>query len=189
MELSETAHLLVSPFRTYERLRAGEAAPSVASGAAKLLVVVGTLVAVTSTGRLAPFELLTAIPSFAYILAIQAVGVAVVAKLFAAPGEVRFRDAYALYLAGHGPWLLALVAICAGCMLVDTQPLAFAPWLVLGAALWGGLLTYACFRVGLRLTRGRTWAAMGAFYLVLTACVLGYFVVAGQLLPILPGGG
>ncbi len=189
MELSETAHLLVSPFSTYERLRAEGSVASVTAGAGRLLVVVGTLVAVTSTGRLAPFELLTAIPSFAYVLAIQAVGVAVVVRLFAAPGGVRFRDAYALYLAGHGPWLLALLAMCAGCMLLDASPLAFGPWLALGAALWGGLLTYAWLRAGLRLTRGRAFAAMGAFYVVLTACVLGYFVVAGQLLPILPGGG
>ena len=189
MELSDTARLLVRPFRTYEELAAAAPAPGRAlAGAARLLLVLATLVAVTSTGRFAPVELVTAVPSFAYVLGVQAIAIAMVVRLLA-PQRVRVLDAYGLYLAGHGPWLLVLLAICVECIVLELPGgtlLSVGPWLFLGAFVWGGFLTYACFRAGLGMPRFRAWVAMGLFYVVTTTSVLGYFVVAGQLLPILP---
>ncbi len=158
--------------------------------AARLLLVLGTLVAITSTSRLSPLELVTSVPSFAYVLVVQLAGIAAVVRALAP--EKRVLHVYGLYLAGHGPWLAALLGVCA-VYIFATDParvlLTTAPFVALVTAGWGGVLTYACFRRVVGLTRRRAWAGLGLFYLVMTTCVLAYFVVAGQLLPILPSEG
>jgi hypothetical protein len=59
-------------------------------------------------------------------------------------------------------------------------------WLLLIAHLWGALLTYACFRSGLALSRGRALAATAIHFTVVAVLILGFFLAAGQLLPIIP---
>jgi hypothetical protein len=184
--LAPTALLMVRPFRTYAALAGGEDL-SFWTGAGRLLFVFGAFVALTSTGRLAPAELLGAFASFAYAPVIQAVALGIALRVVSP--RTRFARASALYLEGHGPYFLLFLGIAGACL--------FAPdpaSVILGAALplllatlaWGGVLTYACFRSGLGLARRRAAGGMVIFYVSAVGFVLAYFFAAGQLAPILP---
>jgi len=189
--------VMFRPFRAYEELAAraraadGEAGehdgPSVVGGAARLLVVVGAFVAWTATGRLTPAEAVGGAISFFYVPLVQLVAFAVAVRVVAP--RARLRLAAAMYLAGNGPWIVFLGAIAALCLLASAPGRAIfeaAPFLFVGTWVWGVVVTYACFRRGLGVTRGRAAGATLVLHLVANAFVLGYFLVAGQLRPILP---
>ena len=185
--LSPAARLLLRPFRGYAELAAEEEAPTILGGAALLLFALGAFVSFTAAGRLVPLDLALAFGAFAYVPLVQAVALGAATRLVAR--DVPFRRAFALYLAGHGPYVL-LFFVVEGVCLFAPEPagalLAVAPPLALGIFAWGALLTFACFRAGVGLDRRRAAAATGIFYASSTACVLGYFLAAGQLWPILP---
>lgn len=183
---SAAASLVVRPFRGYDALaRArGEDAPTIAGGALRLLFVIGAVVATTAAGRLAPIELFVATFSFAYVPLAQLVAVTV--ALRAVARDVPLRRAFALYLAGHGPWLIALLAIAAICLIAPSPAAVLfkvAPPLLLGTIAWGGVLTFACFRRGLALTAKRAGIATLLHTVVLIAIVVGYYLAMGQLGP------
>lgn len=182
---SAPARLLVHPFRAYAELARAEDAPTVVGGASRLLLVIGAVVAVTATGRLAPVELLVAALSFTYVPLIQLVALAV--ALRTAAKRTPLPRAFALYLAGHGPWMLALLLVAATCLVAPSPARALTvmmPPLICVALAWGILLTYACLRHGLELARARAVVATTIHVLVLTAIVVGYFVGMGQLGPL-----
>ncbi|MBX3214043.1 MAG: hypothetical protein KF850_18555 [Labilithrix sp.] len=186
MLFSAAATLVVRPFRGYDALaRArGQDAPTITGGALRLLFVIGAVVATTAAGRLAPIELFVATFSFAYVPLAQLV--AVTAALRAVARDVPLRRAFALYLAGHGPWLVTLLAVAAICLLAPSPAdvlFAVVPPLVLGTFAWSGVLTFACFRRGLGLTRARAAIATALHMIVLTAIVVGYYLGMGQLGP------
>jgi hypothetical protein len=186
---SPAARLMARPFRVYAEIGREDdpASPTIAGGVMNLLVVLGAFVAVTATGRFAPRELAEGALSFAYIPVVQAI--AITLALRATAKGVPVRRAIALYLAGHGPWFALLVVLSGGCLFAPepaTLLLSIAPPLFLGTFVWGAVLTYACFRSGLRLERRHAVASTLLFYLVLVALVLAYYTAAGQLLPILP---
>lgn len=186
MSLAAPARLLVHPFRGYEELARQEDGPTITGGAARLLFVIGTVVAISAAGRLAPVELVVAAFSFAYVPLIQLLALAL--ALRAVSKAAAIPRAFALYLAGHGPWLVALLTIAAICLLAPSPATALAatvPFLVLGALLWGTLLTYACFRHGLGLSRRHAAAGTGLHVLALTAMVVSYFLAMGQLGPLI----
>jgi hypothetical protein len=188
LPLSPVAYLMVRPFRGYERIaRAeGDDAPTVIAGVARLLFVVGAFVALGATGRLAPLEVVGGMLSFAYVPIVHAVALYAALRLFAR--HVSLARAYALYCEGQGPWLLLMCA-AAGVCLFAPEParllgaVAAAMWI---AYAWGIVLTFACLRRGLGLSRLRSLGATFVFYLVVHIVVLGYFLAAGQLRPILP---
>ena len=182
------ASLMLRPFVGYERLAKveGDDAPTVVGGILRLLFVIGGCVAFTATGRLAPFELASAMISFSYVPIIEAIAIAAVLRIFARP--IPFRRAYALYLMGLGPWLLLFCAIPAVCLFVPSPSRAItglvaAMWL---ADAWGIVLTCAWLKRGLGLSWKRTIGSMVVLYVVVHVIVLGYFLAAGQLRPILP---
>jgi hypothetical protein len=183
------AEVMVRPFRTYAALAREERDLSFHRGVLRLLFVLGAFVAITATGRLAPAELLTAIVTFAYVPAVQALALGVALRTVAP--EQRLGHAFALYLVGHGPYFLLFLLVAGGCLLLEAPARvlfrAAAP-LAIGTFAWGALLTFACFRGGLALSRRRAAVATGLFYLVALGTVLAYFIAAGQLLPILPPG-
>lgn len=186
MSFGETASLLVRPFRGYAELASasGEDAPTITGGALRLLFVIGAVVALTATGRLAPIELVVAMGSFIYVPLAQLVAVGTALRI-AAP-TTPLRRAFALYLAGHGPSLVALLGLAALCLLASAPArvlFAVGPPLVLGALAWGSVLTYACFRRGLALPTARAAAATALYLIVLTAIVVGYYLGMGQLGP------
>lgn len=186
--MSAPAWLLLRPFRGYEELaRAeGDDLPTVFGGVARLVFVIGAVVATTATGRLAPVELVIAALSFGYVPLLQLVALG--AALRALSPSIPLRHAFALYLAGHGPALVALVTIAATCLLAPSPAavlFALVPPLVLGMFGWSGVLTYACLRRGLGLSAGRAAVATAVHALVLIASVVAYFFGSGQLGPLL----
>lgn len=192
---SSVATVTLRPFREYERLlrewesdSPRDTALRVLWGAARLLGVIGVFVSFTSTGRLSLVDLLLASGAFSWVLGVQAAGLwcaRVVART-----KVPYLTLAALYLEGHGIWLLSLLAICAALLFGQdslTSVSRVAPIAVLVAFVWGIVVTVALFAKA-NVSKKRAAAATVTFYVVTTALVLGYYLVLGQLLPILPFG-
>ena len=185
-EPSAAARVMFRPFRTYAELAKAPAdeTPTILGGALRLLFVIGAVVAITATGRLAPIELFIATFSFAYVPVIQLIALAV--ALRAVARETPIRRAFALYLAGHGPWLLTLLVVAAVCLLAPSPAsvlFALLPPLVLVTFAWSGVLTFACLRRGLGLGRARAGIATAIHTVVLTSLVVGYYLSMNQLGP------
>ncbi|MDB4938218.1 MAG: hypothetical protein JWP87_5190 [Labilithrix sp.] len=178
------------PFRGYAELAnadEGEGRPSVVAGLARFVFVFGAFVSLTATGRLAPIELVSGMVSFAYVPVVHAIAVAVATRSVAR--EVRVTRAFALYAEGYGPWYLLMLLVAGGSLFAPAPARLLASvggWMLLVALLWGGVLTFACFRSGLALSRRRAATATALHYVIVAGLVLGYFLAAGQLLPILP---
>lgn len=185
-EPAAAARIMFRPFRTYGQLAQApsDEAPTILGGSLRLLFVIGAVVAITATGRLAPIELLIATFSFAYVPVIQLVALAAAIRLVAK--GVPIRRAFALYLAGHGPWLLTLLLVATVCLLAPSPArvlFALLPPLVLFTFAWSGLLTFACLRSGLGLSRARAGVATAIHTVVLTSLVVGYYLSMNQLGP------
>jgi hypothetical protein len=186
---STPALLMARPFRGYAELAAedGEARPAVTRGMFRFLFVFGAFVALTATGRLAPMELGSAMISFAYVPVVHAAAAALALRVVAPP--MPLSRALALYTESYGPWFLFVLLIAGGTIFapepVRLLSVAFAG-LALGGIAWSGLLTYACFRSGLGLSRLRAAAALAIHHVIILGLYLLYFLAAGQLLPILP---
>ncbi len=178
--------LMVRPFAGYRALAASHAAPSLAASALRFLLVLGLFVSVTATGRFAPFEVLGGMVSLAWLPLLTGAALAVTVRLLAPC--VPLRRAFALYLQAQGPWFLVFLFLSGACLFAP-QPerpvFVFLGPLLLGAAAWTMLLTYAFYRAGLALSRVR--AVLGTVVLLVgvLAFVLAYFLAAGQLWPIL----
>lgn len=187
---SAPARLLVSPFRGYAEVanaEEGDGRPTVVGGMARFLFFFGAFVSITATGRFAPFELVSGIISFSYVPVLHATAVAIAIRCVAP--EIRFARAFALYAEGYGPWFLFMLAIAGGSLFAPDPARLLAAtigWMILITHLWGALLTYACFRSGLALSRQRAVAATAIHFAVVAVLILGFFLAAGQLLPIIP---
>ncbi len=195
--------LMVHPFREYRELATELGAGSTSDARAEAratakawrlllpsllrwLFVVGTFVATTATGRFAPVETLSAMLAFFWIPLGHSVGMLVTLRILAR--RVPFSHAFALFLESLGPWMLVFVALEGTCLFA-AQPAkvvfrALAP-LMVGAAVWSVVLLYALFREALAFTRARAVVAVLVFYVVAHAFVLNYYLLAGQLWPIL----
>lgn len=188
--LSMPARLMVSPFRGYAELASaadGEGRPSALVGGLRFLFVLGAFVSITATGRLAPAELVSAMLSFAYAPVVHLVAVALAARVVAP--EVKSVRAFALYAEGYGPWFVCLMLVAGGSLFAPSPARvlsAVGGWMILGTVAWSMVLTFACFRSGLALSRRRSLAATALHYVILMGLILGYYVAAGQLLPIIP---
>jgi len=192
--LSRLVVVTASPFRGYgvlgEEVRGltpREARERIALGVVRLLLVVGVFVSFTSTGRLSPVDTLLAAGSFVWIPLVQALGV--FAGKSAARSDMKIERWLALYFDGHGVWFLALLAIVAALLFAPSSASAVfvvGPVAVLFALVWGIVTTFAMFRRGADLGAGRAALATLVFCVVTIGAVLGYYVLAGQLLPILP---
>ena len=187
---SMPARLMRRPFRGYEALAQrgeGEGRPTVVGGMARLLFVIGAFVSLTATGRLSAFELVSGIISFSYVPVVHVISLAIALRLVAR--EVKLPRAYALYAEGYGPWFVFMLLAAGGSLLLPEPARLLSRTsglLMSGTFVWGGVLTFACFRSGLALSRLRAALALGIHYLVVTALVLSFFLAAGQLLPIIP---
>jgi hypothetical protein len=181
---------MLRPYRGYEELanRAdGEGRPSVVLGMARLLFVVGAFVSLTATGRLSVFELFSGMISFAYVPVVHLISLGIALRVVAR--EVRVKRAYALYAEGYGPWFLFMLLVAGGSLFLPEPARLLSRTsglLMLATFVWGGVLTFACLRSGLALSRWRAALALVIHYVVVTALVLSFFLAAGQLLPIIP---
>jgi len=186
--LSTPARLMLRPFRGYAELAGIEEREGRRAllGALRFLFVLGAFVSITATGRLAPTELLSAMLSFAYAPVVHVIAVGLAARVFAP--RLRPVRVFALYAEGYGPWFLFFLLIAGGSLFAPSPARllgAAGGWLLVGTVLWSIVLTFACFRSGLALSRGRAAAATALHYFILSGLILGYYVAAGQLLPIL----
>ena len=181
--LSTPVRVMVRPFRTYAALRTE---PAVAfAPVLRLLLVIGATVALTATARLAPFELVSAMVSFAWIPAAQAAGLRLALLAFAR--TVTFRRGYALYAQSLGPMLLLFLGLSAlAAFDIETRrpfQLVLMPGILL-ATVWSTFLTAVMFRVALALSWARAVGGALVQLVGMYVVILGYFFAAGQLWPI-----
>lgn len=191
---SDAVALLGAPFRRYAALAAeGDEAHARALPLrlAAVLGAVGCFVSVTTAGRLTLVHVAWAMVAWAFLPALQAVAL-VVALRGVAPGRSR-AAAFSLLLLGTAPWIALLLALAGVCLLAQDVAAALGallrvgalPLLVVAAVGWSILLTVALLRTGLGLTRAATaWSAL-RYYGLLAAMISGYYVAAGELLPLL----
>ena len=79
MDASPAFRVLIHPFREYAQLADArpQDSPTIGEGVLRLLFVVGAVVAMTASGRLAPIELGVAMVSFAYVPAAQFIALSI----------------------------------------------------------------------------------------------------------------
>jgi hypothetical protein len=194
--LSDDVRVMLRPFEVYRELgRADEPAPGRAAlvRAGFFLLVLGSFVSFTTAGRLVAFHVASTFVGWAYVPVVQALAVAL--ALRAVAPKTSLRRALALYFTGHAPWffwmlIIALAPMIAG-NVYQTMTLllrfGLVPILLLVALGWGGVLTYATFRAGLALPRGRAAAATAIFYFAFGGSFLGYYLATNQIQPQWPG--
>lgn len=189
MSWSDEAWLLARPFRTYGAMRASGGRGAL-EGAVVTLLVVGVFVSLGTAGRLVPFHVVSPLVFWAFLPGLQAISLAVAVRALA-PKE-KFRPALGMHFAGNAPYQLLLLVTAAWCLYVPEPgrtagkmfPLVAAA--VLGTIAWGVWLTFALFRAGLAMTRGRAAWAAALYYAALAMLFLLYYTTAGQLLPLIP---
>lgn len=178
--------VMARPFRGYRSLAESAETPSIAVGGGRFLLVLGSLVSVSATGRFAPIEAFLAAVSFSWLLLVHAISIAVTVRAFAP--SIGWKRAFALYLQGIGPWLVACLVFTGGVLFA---PHAERPSLVLWAPLifvasvWAVLISYALYREGFGLGCGQAALATLSFWVSNHILILGYFLAVGQLWPIL----
>lgn len=195
--LSDAIELVRAPFRASEalaldfsRMAARVLAIRVTLGTLRNLFIVAAFVVLTSAGRLTALDTAYAMLSFAWVPGVQAASLAVALRV--AGTKTRYATLFALHLEGHAPWSLAFTAV-AGLTLFSGAPErvlpAAAPVVFVAAFATSVMLTFASFRAGAEVGRGRAIFATAAYYGSATLLVLAYFSALGQLAPILPARG
>jgi hypothetical protein len=191
---SDAVALLGAPFRRYAALAAeGDAAHARAlpRRLAAVLGAVGCFVSITTAGRLTLVHVAWAMLAWSFLPALQAVALAVALR-GVAPGRAR-AAAFSLLLLGTAPWITLLLALAGVCLLAPDVAAALGallrvgalPLAVIGAVGWSALLTVALLRAGLGLTRAATARCALRYYGLLAALIAGWYVAAGELLPLL----
>lgn len=154
------------------------------------LLTLGTFVSITTAGRVVPWHLVGVAVSWSFLFALQAIALRV--SLAAGRAHTPFARAYALYLAGHGPWWLLLTSVAAVCLVARDVAAVFRallssgalPAMLLATVLWGAVITHTLMRAVCP-TRGRAALATAAFYATLVALIVGWYVATDELPPLL----
>jgi len=186
---SDQARVLVRPFAAYRALADDTESPGSAIFARLfvLMIALGAFVSFTAAGRLVPLHMMSPAIAWAYIPLLQLACIAVVRLGFARTHNTL--RVYALYLAGHGGWMLLLLAIAAVCLLSPNAPGALL-WLLRSGVIpvavvvnfvWGIVITFALFRSALGLPRRVSGSATACFYALYAGSIASWFLVTGQL--------
>jgi hypothetical protein len=189
---SAEAALLVRPFRTYRELgerRAQRTWRDVARGLLLEGVMLGAFVSITSAGRLVIWHVLLTSVFWGFLPALQ-IGAVAAAVRVAAPRE-RLAPAVSLYFEGLGPYYVFYLALSGICL---TAPDVYGtmtallrvgaiPLLLVGTIAWGIVITWAFFREGLGLTRGRAGRGAAVFYGIFVGVVLSWYLALNQIQP------
>lgn len=192
MTWSDDARVMVHPFRVYQELADTEKGVDprrAIERALFVLFVIGAFVSWTAAGRLVAFHVASTMVFWSFIPLIQAVSFAVVLRLLAPGRGLAF--ALALYFTGHGPWLFFLTALAGVCLFAPDVYGALTwllghgilPGLLLGTWSWSGVLTFACFRTGLGLSRCRAGLATALFYAGYVGAIVSYYLVMNAIQP------
>ena len=178
--------VMARPFHGYRELAAASETPSIVLGAGRFLIALGALVSVSATGRFAPIEAFLAMLSFSWLPLVHAISIALTVRVFAP--SFGWKRAFAFYLQGIGPWMLLFLVFIGGVIFAPhPERPSFILWgpTLLVASVWSIVISYALYRAGLGLSRGRAALATLLFWVSNHVLILGYFLVVGQLWPIL----
>lgn len=189
---SAEAALLVRPFRTYRELgerRAERTWRDLARGLLIEGVMLGAFVSITSAGRLVIWHVLLTAVFWGFLPALQ-VGAVAAAVRAAAPGE-RIVPAASLYFDGLGPYYVFYLFLSGVCLLAPDVYGAMTgllragalPLILVGTIAWGVVITWAFFREGLGLSRGRAGRGAAVFYAIFVGVVLSWYLALNQIQP------
>lgn len=192
---SDDARLLRRPFVTYGELAAvSDARPLRAAllRATLLLFVIGAFVSITSAGRLVAFHLVGTMVFWSFLPLIQGAVFASVTRLVAP--EEPLGSALALHFRGYAPWHLFLLAVAGVCLFAPDVAAAMTtllragvlPGLLVATWIGSGVLTFACFRSGIGLSRRRASAATALYYFGYVSAIVGYYLAMNQIQPQVP---
>jgi hypothetical protein len=187
---------MAHPFARYAELASIDDAEALGLARSRpllLLGAIGAVVSLTSAGRLVAAHVVFTMLFWAFLPALQALAMAAATRLVAR--EIPLGRALGLQFVGHGPWLFFLLLLAAVPLFAPNVYAAFTSLLrvgVLPGALvvalgWAGVLTYACFREGLGLSRRRAAGGTAAYYLAYFGAIVGYYFLTNQLQPQLFG--
>lgn len=195
---SAEAALLVRPFKTYRALSARRherTGRDLLRGVALEVTLLGAFVSLTSAGRIVLSHVVFTALFWGFLPLLQIIAVSLAVRV-AAPRE-RVVPAASLYLEGLGPWyvfFLVLPAICVfspdvyGTMTALLRAGAL-PLYLLATIGWGVTITWAFFREGLALPRGRAAIGAGVFYAIFVGVVVGYYLACNEIQPQIVGTG
>jgi hypothetical protein len=192
---SDEARLLRHPFVTYDELaRADDERPlrTAIERALLLLFVIGAFVSITSAGRLVAFHVVATMAFWSFLPVIQGVIFALTIRLLAPRSGVK--AALALHFRGYAPWHLFLLGVAGVCIFAPDVAATLTALLRTGAlpgllvATWigSGVLTFACFRSGIGLSRARAAAATALYYLGYVIAIVAYYLAMNEIQPQLP---
>ena len=195
MPWSDDVRVAFSPFRAYGELAQSEEARPALRALARvlfLLFVLGSFISITAAGRFVAFHVASTMLFWSFVAVIQAACFAGALRAVA-PSHPRM-PAIALYFAGHGPWMLFLTAVAGICLFAPdvrktmTWLLAHGvlPLALLGTWVWSGVVTFACFRAGIGLSRQRAGAGTAMFYVSFVGIIVAWYLVTNQIQPQLP---
>jgi hypothetical protein len=195
---TDDARLMVRPFAIYRALAAAPEPQSPTKrwsrallGPLQLMLTIGCFVSWTAAGRLVLDQIVFAAVFWGFLPLMQTVIVIVVAR---AAGSARTpATIVSLFFNGVMPWLLLMWLFGLLCM-IPAGTFAAYRWLVTSgaifvlvviAAVWCCVLTYAFFREGLAMSRRRSGLSTLAFYAALYGSGVGWFLLTNQLQPLL----
>jgi hypothetical protein len=197
MPWSDDARVMMHPFRTYAGLATTPVerpARALAVRVAFVLLVLGGFVSLSASGRLVAFHVASTMVFWSFVPAVQAAVFLAVHHALARDTGVPRAEALALYFTGHGPWLLFMLLVDGICLaapdvsgtmswLLERRVL---PAFFLGTIAWCIVLTHACFRAGLGLSKRRAYGATALFYTGFSGVIVGYYLAMNQIQPQLP---
>lgn len=194
MPWSDDTRVMLRPFRTYAELAAlpdEHPGRTAATRALLFLFVVAAFVSFTAAGRLVAFHVASSMVAWSFLPAIQGALFALAVRLLGPRDGLSVPRALGLYFTGHGPWMLFFMALVGMCLFAPSVYETFSwllqhgviPGLMLVVIVWSGVLTFACFRAGVGMPKGRAAAATALFYACFTSAILGWYLALNQIQP------
>jgi len=190
---SDSVHVAIRPFSFYAQLgaQAPRSLKEVTDGPLTWLLLIAGCVSIFTAGRLVAFHLVMVSAAWVPLLAVQFAWVVIAARIVD-----RTRPLAAvihLHFAGQLPWLAFFLVLAGVCIFAPHVWPVLRIMLTSGAlfvgigavTLWSTLLTWAMFRAGLALSIRRAALGVGVYYGGYAATVVVYYLLTGQLRPLL----
>lgn len=190
---TDEARAMARPIRTYRALASlepdGRDGRRLAARVAFTLLACGAFVSLTAAGRLVASHVAFTALFWSFVPILQIASVAAVVRLLA-PKQPILRAA-SLYFVGHGPWFFFMVIFAGICLFAPNVydammwllGVGILPGLLVVTFVWGNFLTWAFFRHGLTLSRGRAAAATALFYVGFAGSIFSYYYLTDQIRP------
>lgn len=157
------------------------------------LFVVAAFISFITAGRWVWFHIVAAMAMWSFVPLYQLLFVTWIARLL--KSDRPLHHLIDLFFAGQGAWYVFFLLISGLCIFSPEvwptfQVLMSSGALIavfLGTIVWSVLITYAFFRAGLGLTAGKAILGSGLFYLFFDGTIAAYYLLTGQLYPLLVG--